>query len=195
MKGGKSFATTSQHPCKAGPVAIGMHTRRGGGLRRGFGARCAGVLDLRGTRGRWFGGLGASAARPTLLVSAAPADTLVADGEDAERARFARLFLAHHHLRGGAWCASIAAAACGARLGDALALAVARALAELYDVESDGARACTRAVGRGKRSAIGTWTFDDGGLVVEGGRRGQRRLVRSSPDADSLHVAVHRGHT
>ena len=31
-----------------------------------------GVLDLRGTRGRWFGGIGASAARPTLLVSAAP---------------------------------------------------------------------------------------------------------------------------
>ena len=62
-----------------------------------------GVLDLRGARGRWFGGLGASAARPTLLVSAAPADTLAADGEDAARAReFARLFLAHHSLRGGA---------------------------------------------------------------------------------------------
>ena len=28
-----------------------------------------------------------------------------------------------------------------------------------------------RAVGRARRSAVGTWTFADGGLVVEGGRR------------------------
>ena len=132
-----------------------------------------GVLDLRGTRGRWFGGLGASVARPTLLVSAAPADTLVADGEDAERAReFARQFLAYHNLRGGALVRVHRSLPphVGLGSGTQLALAVARALAELYGVSSN-ARALARAVGRGKRSAIGTWTFDDGGLVVEGGRR------------------------
>ena len=132
-----------------------------------------GVLDLRGSRGRWFGGIGASAARPTLLVSAAAADTLVADGEDAGRAReFARLFLEHHHLRAGAAVHVHRSLPSHAGLGSGtqLALAVARALAELYGFESD-ARALARAVGRGKRSAIGTWTFDDGGLVVEGGRR------------------------
>jgi beta-RFAP synthase len=57
--------------------------------------------------------------------------------------------------------------------GTQLALAVARALAELYGVASD-ARSLARAVGRGRRSAIGTWTFEDGGLVVEGGRRADR---------------------
>ena len=132
-----------------------------------------GVLDLRGSRGRWFGGIGASAARPTLLVSAAAADTLVAEGEDAGRAReFARLFLEHHHLRGGAAVHVHRSLPSHAGLGSGtqLALAVARALAELYGLESD-ARSLARAVGRGKRSAIGTWTFDDGGLVVEGGRR------------------------
>ena len=36
------------------------------------------------------------------------------------------------------------------------------------------ARSLARAVGRGKRSAIRTWTFEDGGLVVEGGRRADR---------------------
>jgi len=41
-----------------------------------------GVLDLRGTLGRWFGGIGASTATPTLLVSAARADHLVARGAD-----------------------------------------------------------------------------------------------------------------
>ena len=132
-----------------------------------------GVLDLRGARGRWFGGIGASMAKPTLLVSAERADTLVVHGEDAARARgFARLFLAHHSLRGGAVVHVRRALPSHVGLGSGtqLALAVARALAELYGVEND-ARALATAVGRGKRSAIGTWTFDDGGLVVEGGRR------------------------
>lgn len=132
-----------------------------------------GVLDLRGSRGRWFGGIGASVARPALRLSASRANTLSAQGEDAERAReFARLFLAHHHLRAGAHIRVHTALPSHVGLGSGtqLALAVARALAELYGVESD-ARGLARAVGRGNRSAIGTWTFEDGGLVVEGGRR------------------------
>jgi beta-ribofuranosylaminobenzene 5'-phosphate synthase len=132
-----------------------------------------GVLDLRGSRGRWFGGIGASVAKPMLRLSASRADTLSAQGEDADRAReFARLFLAHHRLRGGADIRvhTTLPPHVGLGSGTQLALAVARALAELYGVESD-ARALARAVGRGKRSAIGTWTFEDGGLVVEGGRR------------------------
>ena len=46
----------------------------------------------------------------------------------------------------------------------------ARALAELHDVDAD-APTLARTMGRAKRSAIGTWTFAGGGLVVEGGRR------------------------
>ena len=135
-----------------------------------------GVLDLRGTLGRWFGGIGASASTPTLLVSAARADHLSARGEDAERAQeFARLFVERHHLHGGAEIQVHKTLPRHAGLGSGtqLALAVARALAELFGVASD-ARALARAVGRGKRSAIGTWTFEDGGLVVEGGRRADR---------------------
>lgn len=132
-----------------------------------------GVLDLRGTLGRWFGGIGASASTPTLLVSAARADHLSARGEDAERAReFARQFMAHHSLRGGVEIHVHRALPphVGLGSGTQLALAVARALAELHGVTSD-ARTLAAAVGRGKRSAIGTWTFEGGGLVVEGGRR------------------------
>jgi beta-RFAP synthase len=54
--------------------------------------------------------------------------------------------------------------------GTQLALAVARALAELYGLSTDAAT-LARAVGRGHRSAIGTWTFALGGFVLEGGRR------------------------
>lgn len=135
-----------------------------------------GVLDLRGAQGRWFGGIGAAAAAPTLVVSAARADTLATDGEDASRAReFAQQFFTHHRLRAGAVIHVHRALPAHAGLGSGtqLALAVARALAELHGLPTE-ARALARAVGRGKRSAIGTWTFDGGGLVVEGGRRTDR---------------------
>src|SRR5207247_10844067 len=51
-----------------------------------------------------------------------------------------------------------------------LALAGAGATAELYALPTD-ATALARAVDRGRRSAVGTWTFAFGGLVLEGGRK------------------------
>lgn len=135
-----------------------------------------GVLDLRGERGRWFGGIGAAAPAPTLLVSACGADALEVEGEDAERAAdFARRFMDHHGVRGGTRLRVHRALPRHAGLGSGtqLALAVARALAELHGIEAD-APALARAVGRARRSAVGTWTFADGGLVVEGGRRTDR---------------------
>ena len=136
-----------------------------------------GVLDLRGGRGRWFGGIGAAAPGPTMLVSASAADRLEVDGADAERAaEFARRFVSHHGLRGGARVRVHRALPSHAGLGSGtqLALAVARALAEVHGIEPD-VRQLARAVGRGRRSAIGVWTFAGGGLVVEGGHRSADR--------------------
>src|SRR5947208_4029041 len=66
-----------------------------------------GVLDLRGALGRWFGGIGAASPEPTLLVSASRAESLAVEGADADRAgAFARAFLSHHGLAGGA-CVTI----------------------------------------------------------------------------------------
>lgn len=132
-----------------------------------------GVLDLRGAGERWFGGIGAAAPAPTLLVSVADADRLHADGEDAPRAlEYARRFLAHYRLpeRGHVRVYRALPPHVGLGSGTQLALAVARGLAELHDITAD-APALARAVGRARRSAVGTWTFEDGGLVVEGGRR------------------------
>jgi beta-RFAP synthase len=53
--------------------------------------------------------------------------------------------------------------------GTKLALAVAYALALLYD-QPTHPDALALAVGRKTRSAVGLWTFAQGGLVVEGGR-------------------------
>ena len=134
-----------------------------------------GVLDLRGSGGRWFGGIGASASAPSLLLSASPSDALSVDGDDSDRAAaFARQFFGYHRLAGGARIRVKRALPSHAGLGSGtqLALSIARALAELYDVDAD-IRAVARAMGRAQRSAIGTWTFTGGGLVVEGGRRAE----------------------
>ena len=132
-----------------------------------------GVLDLRGAGGRWFGGLGAAAPAPTLRLAVAPRDDLVVEGEDARRAgEFAARYLAHEGVTGGAHVQVERALPTHSGLGSGtqLALAVARGLATLYGRSTD-VRDLARAVGRGRRSAVGTWTFAAGGLVVEGGRR------------------------
>jgi len=134
-----------------------------------------GVLDLRGALGRWFGGIGAAAPSPTLQLSVARAPTLIVSGADADRAeRFARAFLSHHRLDAGARIVIDRALPAHAGLGSGtqLALSVARALAELHGLSGRTADLAI-AVGRAPRSAVGTWTFDGGGLVVEGGRRSQ----------------------
>ena len=131
-----------------------------------------GVLDLRGSLGRWFGGIGAAAPAPALLLSACRADVLRVGGDNADRAAaFARRFLEHHGIRAGAHIRVHRALPSHAGLGSGtqLALAVGRALADLYGTGTD-ARGLARAVGRARRSAIGTWTFAKGGFVVEGGR-------------------------
>jgi len=132
-----------------------------------------GVLDLRGSLGRWFGGIGAAAPGPTVWVSASPAPTLEVSGVGSERAEgFARRFLTHYALEAGAQLhvERMLPEHAGLGSGTQLALAVARALAEIHGIAADASElACV--TGRGRRSAIGTWTFAGGGLVVEGGHR------------------------
>ena len=132
-----------------------------------------GLLDLRGGLGRRFGGVGAPAPGLSVRVAISPASEVVAAGNESERAAdFARQFLAYHRMRDGARVVverSIPAHA-GLGSGTQLGLSVAKALSELYGVAAAPVE-LARAVGRAKRSAVGTWTFAGGGFVVEGGRR------------------------
>ena len=132
-----------------------------------------GMLDLRGDLGRRFGGIGAAAPAPSLLLEATAAPDLHAEGPDADRAlAFARCCAAFHGQSLGARLRlhRVIPAHAGLGSGTQLALAVARALAELHGLPTD-VTALSRAVGRARRSAIGTWTFAHGGFVLEGGRR------------------------
>ncbi|HYK81575.1 MAG TPA: beta-ribofuranosylaminobenzene 5'-phosphate synthase family protein [Gemmatimonadales bacterium] len=131
-----------------------------------------GVLDLRGDLGRRFGGMGAAVPAPSLLVEARRASGLAAEGPDADRAlAFARRVAAHHELELDVhFCVHrVIPPHAGLGSGTQLALAVARAIAELYGLTTE-VTALARAVDRGRRSAVGTWTFAYGGFVLEGGR-------------------------
>jgi beta-ribofuranosylaminobenzene 5'-phosphate synthase len=132
-----------------------------------------GMLDLRGSFGRRFGGIGAGVFDPSLVLEVARATGVEAEGAEANRAvEFARRYLASQGIREGARIVIRHAIPEHAGLGSGtqLALAVARGIAELYGRPTDAATLAT-AVGRGRRSAIGTWLFEGGGFVVEGGRR------------------------
>jgi beta-ribofuranosylaminobenzene 5'-phosphate synthase len=131
-----------------------------------------GTLDLRGHRGRRFGGIGAAIPSPAIELEATPAAEFTAEGPDAGRAlEFARRFGESTGIRGGAHLRlrQVIPAHAGLGSGTQLGLSVARALAELYGQPADPT-GLARAVGRGRRSAIGTWTFALGGFVLEGGR-------------------------
>jgi beta-RFAP synthase len=155
-----------------------------------------GVLDLRGAGGRWFGGIGAAASAPSLQLSACRAEAITVEGEDANRAMaFARQFLDYHHVSSGAFVQIHRALPSHAGLGSGtqLALAVGRALADLYALDAQPAQ-LARAMNRAQRSAIGTWTFAGGGLVVEGGRRSGRTecgpLIARLPFPESWRCVV-----
>lgn len=132
-----------------------------------------GLIDLRGDFGRRFGGIGAALEAPSVLIEARPADRLSAEGEEGERLLlYARRFLDRHGIEGGAWLRVHRAipAHSGLGSGTQLALATARALAVLFDRPLD-APGLADATGRAQRSAIGTWAFEQGGFLLEGGRR------------------------
>lgn len=138
-----------------------------------------GVLDLRGDLGRWFGGIGAAAPAPTLSVSVRPASQLEVRGPDAGRAReLTHRALEHYRIRHGVDLVVERAIPSHVGLGSGtqLALAVAGAIAALFDIRTD-ASLLAEASGRGRRSAIGAHAFMGGGLLVEGGRR---------PDSDQI---------
>jgi beta-ribofuranosylaminobenzene 5'-phosphate synthase len=135
-----------------------------------------GMFDLSGTLGRRFGGIGVAVEKPAVVLNASLSNTLTAHGPGSERAlEFARCYLratgipASAHLE----IKQVIPSHVGLGSGTKLALAVARVLADLYNQPTDPV-SLAQAVGRGARSAIGLWTFDRGGLVVEGGRRMER---------------------
>lgn len=132
-----------------------------------------GFIDLNGGLGWRFGSIGLALEEIATRVRVAPAQTLSASGPGAERAEACAGELARAWgVREGARIHIEAAIPphVGLGSGTQLVLATGRALAELWGVDAD-TRAIAALADRGARSGIGIGAFDQGGLLVDGGRR------------------------
>jgi beta-ribofuranosylaminobenzene 5'-phosphate synthase len=131
-----------------------------------------GLIDLNGDLGRVFGGLGVGIDRPSVVLEAQPAEKLAITGERTERTKaLAKRFFETYGVKSGASINVKQAIPehSGLGSGTQLALAVATALAELFNVDAS-TQALADAMGRGHRTSVGTTIFEQGGFVVDGGK-------------------------
>jgi beta-ribofuranosylaminobenzene 5'-phosphate synthase len=132
-----------------------------------------GFLDLGGGLGRRFGSLGLAIDGFPTRLSATRADAPAASGPGAARALdYIALVAAGLKLSPNirATIAQTSPPHAGFGSGTQLALAVATAMARLDGVDMATAD-IARKLGRGARSGIGVALFEQGGFVVDGGRR------------------------
>jgi len=137
-----------------------------------------GLLAFGRPAGRQFGGVGVMVDGPAVRLAVTAADRLETAGPLAERARdFACRWAHYSGLPSDAEALgcrievrSAAPAHSGLGVGTQLALSVAAALTAWFDRPPLPPAELAQSVGRGRRSAIGTYGFATGGLIVERGR-------------------------
>ena len=128
-----------------------------------------------GAPGRQFGGVGAMIQSPGLRLRVTSADRFSTSGPLAHRvAEFAGRWCRHHGWdRLPACRLEVLSAPCqhvGLGVGTQLGMAVAAGLCRLLRGEVAPAEELARSVGRGRRSAVGTYGFEQGGLILERGK-------------------------
>jgi beta-ribofuranosylaminobenzene 5'-phosphate synthase len=133
-----------------------------------------GLWSLGKTLGRQFGGVGAMIERPGLRLTIHPALELETAVPHAPRATaFARRWAEFHGIAALRCCIKINEAPpehVGLGTGTQLGLAVAAGLSALHGLPSQTPQELAISVGRGQRSAVGTYGFVHGGLIVEQGK-------------------------
>jgi beta-ribofuranosylaminobenzene 5'-phosphate synthase len=132
-----------------------------------------GLIDMNGDMERFFGGLGVAIDRPNVILQAQTSEDFSVTGEKNEQVTsLAKRFLETYHIDADVSIhveQSIPEHA-GLGSGTQLALAVAAALAKLFHVK-DSIQELSLAMGRMKRTGVGTAVFDMGGFVVDGGKK------------------------
>ena len=145
-----------------------------------------GLLSFGHTDRRQFGGAGVMLAAPNCRVSNRAAERLAVGGCQAKRARQFALRWAE---TGGGLAALrcridvLAAPPCHVGLGSGtqLALATAAGLDCFFDLPTKSAERLATCVGRGLRSAVGTYGFMHGGFVAEPGKSADEALAPLGP--------------
>jgi beta-RFAP synthase len=131
-----------------------------------------GFVDLNGELGRRFGSLGIAIDTPRTRLSVARGERLRAEGADAVRAqRHLETLVERYHLdrRLDLRIDESIPNHVGLGSGTQLALATGAAVSRLFGLGLD-ARAIAGLLDRGARSSIGIATFEQGGVVLDGGR-------------------------
>jgi beta-RFAP synthase len=132
-----------------------------------------GLIDLNGSLGRMFGGLGVGIDRPNFVIEAEPSATLTVTGQETQLAtnlanRFFNAYpasqKAHIHVK------EAIPAHSGLGSGTQFALAIATSLAKLNGIKATVPQLAL-AMGRAQRTGVGTAIFEKGGFVVDGGKK------------------------
>jgi beta-ribofuranosylaminobenzene 5'-phosphate synthase len=131
-----------------------------------------GLIDMNGDLGRMFGGLGVGIDHPNIIVEAKNADNFSVTGQETDlTTTLAKRFFSAYKVQPKVHINVIQAipAHIGLGSGTQFSLAIATALASLLDVEVTIPE-LAEAMGRARRTAVGTSIFEWGGLVVDGGK-------------------------
>jgi beta-ribofuranosylaminobenzene 5'-phosphate synthase len=131
-----------------------------------------GFLDLNGDLGRRFGSLGLAIDTPRTRLSLGRGERVHAEGADAARAQRHLETLAERYRLDRRLDLRIDESIpnhVGLGSGTQLALATGAAVARLFGLDLD-ARTIAGLLDRGARSSIGIATFEQGGVVLDGGR-------------------------
>jgi beta-ribofuranosylaminobenzene 5'-phosphate synthase len=131
-----------------------------------------GFLDLNGGLGRRFGSIGLAISGPRTSITIGAAEQMRVSGPEQERVRgHIETMRRALGLRGSydATIDEVVPAHVGLGSGTQLALAVAAGLRRLHGLPLD-IRNDAILLGRGTRSGVGIGLFEQGGLVVDGGR-------------------------
>jgi beta-RFAP synthase len=128
-----------------------------------------------GGEGRQFGGVGVMIDQPRLELALRPASELTVTGPLAERGRAFALRWAQSHAdlplpRCGLEILATPPEHAGLGVGTQLGLSIAAGLNAFYGLAPAGPLELARSVGRGLRSAVGTYGFLMGGLIAERGK-------------------------
>lgn len=119
---------------------------------------------------RLYAGVGVSVEEPRTVVEVEPADGLNVGGLSADESRlFARKIIDHYKLKGAKInVLSVPPRHAGLGSTTQLSLSIATGITKAYGLDVQPVE-LARVLGRGKQSAIGTYVFQQGGFIVEGG--------------------------
>jgi beta-RFAP synthase len=130
-----------------------------------------GQLDLNGSLGRIFGGLGLAINEPQLELTAERSEILSCHGEPERLQKITSEYLRYYGLPGARLeLRQSLAGHCGLGSGTCLSLAVGFAITRIYGLNPPVAELAAVTDREGSRSGLGVAAFEHGGFLVDGGK-------------------------